>query len=617
MCGICGVVEHEKSVDIKHLHAMTKVIRHRGPEDTKHYVSDNLGIGFNRLSFIDLKGGMQPLFNEDEQIILACNGEIYNYIELKEMLLSKGHKFRSNTDVEVIIHLYEECGMDFVSLLNGQFAFFIHDKRKKISICARDQFGIAPFFYTKVSNTFIFGSEIKSILAHDKVKKEVNLVGLDQIFTFPGLISPTTMFKGINSLENGHMLILNDDGEIKDVEYYDFIYPQKGEIEYLSDSNFYTVKLDELLSDSIKLRLRADVPIGLYISGGLDSSIIAVKLNKLTPEIKRKSFSMDFDNDEMSEKKYQDIIVNLIGSEHHCKKFLISDIVNRLRDVIYYSECPLKESYNTASYCLSDMVRKSGIKAFLSGEGADELFGGYVGYKFDKIRELRMNSADDISPEEREIRRKIWGDETYFYEKNYYDFTNIKKSIYAKQVLTEYENINCLNHKIIDPNKIKDLDILHKRSYLDYKLRLVDHLISDHGDRMAYANSVEGRFPFLDKNIFDFATKVPPDLMVHDFEEKYILKKMAENLLPSTIINREKFGFVAPGSIELLRSNDEYINDILSYERIKRQGVFDPAEIEKLKVKYREPGFKLNLPFESDLLIVILTFGIFLDVFNL
>jgi asparagine synthase (glutamine-hydrolysing) len=621
MCGICGILDlkgERRITDLSIIKAMTRTLLHRGPDGVDYYRGENLSYGFSRLSIIDLEGGMQPLFNEDKTLIMICNGEIFNYIELRRELIERGHKFKTHTDAEVILHLYEEKGTEFLNELNGQFAFAIYDFNRQLLFCARDHFGVVPFFYTTVDDFFIFASEIKAIAAHPRVEKQVDLVGLDQIFSFPGLIAPRTMFKNIKSLENGHYLIVNGSKGIKDVEYWDVVYPELGEIEYLSDEDFYAGQLEALLTQSVKLRLRADVPVGFYMSGGLDSSLISVIAADSTPGTRRYSFSIDFEEKDKSEAKFQRIMANYIDSMHVEKRFFHTDIAGRLKNAVYYSECPLKETYNTASLALSESAREKNIKVVLSGEGADEWFAGYAGYKFDKFREMRpgVMSVSEETAGENKINKKLWGDENLNFEMNQYAFGRIKRDLYSEGVNAVFDRVDSLQHKIVDIGRLRNRDMIHKRSYLDYKLRLVTHLIADHGDRMGYANSVEARYPFLDRRLVEFAATIPPGLKLKEFQEKYILKKIAEHRLPPEIIGREKFAFHAPGSPYLLKRNIEYINDLLSYETIKRQGYFNPDTVERLKKQYTADGFRLNIPYEIDLLIIVITFGIFLEVFN-
>lgn len=617
MCGICGFIRFDKRVtmeDATTVRTMNDKLIHRGPDAQDALLFENVALGFSRLSIIGLGNGMQPIWNEDESIVLICNGEIFNYLELRKELKVRGHLFKTESDVEVIVHLYEEYGTGFLNMLNGQFAFTLYDKKKGGLFCARDHMGICPFFYTKVGQTFVFASEIKAILQHPEVSREIDFVGLDQIFTFAGLISPRTMFKNIHSLENGHFLLINDRGDIGKVEYWDLVYPEGESHSNGKSDEYYIDRLEEFFERSIRLRLRADVPSGTYLSGGLDSSMIAMKVHKLHPDIQNNAFSIDFAESEISETPYQILAAKESNSNLHRKTFLFKDISERLRQAIYHCECPVKETYNTASLALSESTREKGIKVILSGEGSDELFAGYVGYRFDKMREMKLIN-NPCSALEEAIRTKVWGDKSMFYESDFTSLERLKRSLYSTELNGAFNEVNCLNHFVIRQDRICGRDILSRRSYLDFKIRLVDHLVSDHGDRMALANSVEVRYPFLDKDLVEFSREVPAELKLNGLTEKYIVKKVASRFVPKAIIDREKFGFVAPGSPYLLQNNIEYINDLLSYSLIKRQGYFNPDTIESLKATYSQDGFVLNIPFESDLLITVLTFGILLDVF--
>lgn len=617
MCGICGFVKFNARAsgeDSRIIERMNDRLRHRGPDAQDTMLFENVALGFSRLSIIGLDNGMQPICNEDESLVLICNGEIFNYIELREELRSRGHAFKTRSDVEVIVHLYEEHGMNFLNKLNGQFAFALYDKKIKTLFCARDQMGIVPLYYTRAGNNFVFGSEIKAILEHPAATREVDMVGLDQVLTFAGLVSPRTMFKNIHSLENGHYLRIDDNGNVADCEYWDLIFPE-GEVTLNGKTeDFYVDQLEELFEKSIHLRLRAEVPSGLYLSGGLDSSMITMKVNQLHPQAVKEAFAIDFAESQLSETSYQLLVARASNTNLNKKTFLYKDISERLIKTIYHCECPLKETYNTASLSLSEATRAKGIKVILSGEGADELFAGYVGYRFDKMR--AMNAIPGSThPAEEKLRAKIWGDKSLHYENNFLEATSRKRMLYSDAVNASFEEVNCLNYKVINQERLANRDVLNQRSYLDYKLRLVDHLVTDHGDKMALANSVEVRYPFLDKAFIDYSATLPPAIKLKDFTEKYILKRMASRFVPDQIINREKFGFVAPGSPYLLQNNIEYVNDLLSYDLIKKQGYFNPDQVESLKNTYQQPGFTLNVPYENDLLITVLTFGILLDRF--
>jgi asparagine synthase (glutamine-hydrolysing) len=306
-----------------------------------------------------------------------------------------------------------------------------------------------------------------------------------------------------------------------------------------------------------------------------------------------------------------------VSALHHEMIFDWSEIASRLPAMVYHAECPVKESYNTCSMALSEAARRNGIPVILTGEGADELFAGYVGYRFDQsgVRNGQNHGVETVLEEE--IREKLWGDPNLIYETDQFAFREVKQALYSDAVQEQFEDFECLNFDLVNHDRLRNRHFIHQRSYLDFKLRLSDHLIADHGDRMALANSVEARYPFLDINLVEFATKIPAHLKLNELSEKYILKKVAQNLIPQEVINREKFGFHAPGSPYLLKQGIEWINDLLTPETIKRQGYFNPQSIAQLRSQYMQDGFRLNLPFENDLLMIVLTFNLLLEQFNL
>ena len=618
MCGIVGYMDlrGDGRIDRETLVRMTDTITYRGPDSSGYFVVDNLGLGFRRLSIIDLVSGDQPIYNEDGSLVLICNGEIYNHLELRHELIQQGHTFATRSDVEVLLHLYEEEGEEFVKRLNGQFAFALFDRKKNTLVLARDHFGINPLFYTIVDGLFIFASEIKAILAHPSVPREVDLTGLDQVLSFPGLVSPRTLVRGVSSLKSGHRITVNR-ARVAVEEYWDLDYPKASECSYDKPESYYIDELEQLLFRSVKLRLQADVPVGFYLSGGLDSSLIGAAIAKVSGNGRSRSFSIGFTDTDICEAKYQHQMARHVNSAHHEIVFDESEVIQRLSDMIFHCECPVKETYNTCSMALSEAVRRAGIKVVLTGEGADEWFAGYVGYRFDSIRARQNKKAEPESTHEAELRQQVWGDKNVIYEIGLSSSQQQNQELYSKAANEYFADFSCLNHEVVNQERLVDRHIVHQRSYLDFKLRLSDHLLSDHGDRMALANSVEARYPFLDKDLVDFARRIPPDLKLRGFTEKYVLKRIAEKFIPKNVVDREKFGFRAPGSPFLLKQNVEWINDLLSYERIKRQGYFNPTVVEALKIRYSRPGFKLNFPFESDYLNVILTHGIFLDLFKM
>ena len=621
MCGITGIynIGSQNPIDERLLNQMSAALIHRGPDDNTTLVDGNLGLGFRRLSIMDLEHGRQPFYSEDGSVVVICNGEIYNFKELRKDLMSKGIKFKTNCDVEVLPHLYKVYGIDFVKQLNGQFAICIFDKTKKELFLIRDHFGICPLFYTVVDNTLIFGSEVKAILKHPKAKREVNLTALDQLYTFPGVVSPNSFFKNIDSIKPGFFLRLKE-GDITHHEYWDLDYPMEADHEDARSEEYYVEKLDELFTQSVKYRMVADVPVGFYLSGGIDSSLVGAVMNKVSNEKNFKSFSICYPSkvdSEYDEGYYQRLMSNHLGSRHHEIQFDWTNVADRLKDAIYYSEGALKESYNTCSLALSESVRANDIKVVLSGEGSDEIFGGYVGYRFD-LQGRDMSTGHDLEDMlEAQVREQLWGDADFFYETNHVEFRENTKAIYSDGMNNRYADFDCLTKSQLDKSKLAGRHPFHKRSYLDFKLRLSDHLVSDHADRVNYANSVEGRYPFLDVNLIEFAKTIPPNVKLKNLVEKFILKEMAKKYVPTEISQRQKFSWVAPSSSQLLKNNVEWIQDMLSYDQIKRQGYFNPDTIERLKKIYTKDNFVLNIPYDSDLLIVALTFNIFLEVFDM
>jgi asparagine synthase (glutamine-hydrolysing) len=619
MCGIAGVFSPRRGVRIDPalLQTMARGVAHRGPDDRGSFVDEGVGFAFCRLSIIDLATGNQPHSNEDGTITSVCNGEIYNFRELRRELESKGHRFRTRCDVEVIVHLYEEHGADFVRRLNGQFAFALYDARDHALVLARDQAGIAPLFHAHCGEELLFASEIKALLQHPAMRRKVDLRGLDQILTFPGLVSPTTMFEGIRALAPGWILRADRDG-VSTSEYWDLVYPERcdaidgglaaGQMEWL----------EELLFGAVRRRLQADVPVGIYLSGGLDSSLIGAISRSISQTDPFHSFSVTFSDAEIDERHYQRLIAGYLGSVHHEIEFTPASVISRLHQAVACAETPLKESYNTCSLALSALVRENDHKVVLTGEGADELFAGYVGYRLDAAG-VRGGGADDGLERmlEDEGRERLWGDPAFFYERDYVAFAEAKAAIYSEAVAAQLSSFECTRESPIDIGKIRNRHPLHQRSYVDFKLRLADHLLADHADRVSYANAVEARYPFLDLDLIDFVRTLPPGLLMQDATEKFPLRVLAGKHLPPAVATREKFGFVAPGSPYLLTQNVDWIEELLSPERIRRENYFNPDTVERLRRRAVDGTMHINTTFDTDLLMLVLTFGIFLETFRL
>ncbi|MCR5677377.1 MAG: asparagine synthase (glutamine-hydrolyzing) [Agathobacter sp.] len=610
MCGICGIynLHGVKPIEEKILDKMLEKIKHRGPDGKNMLINDRVGLGFVRLSFIDLSGGMQPIENEDRRIAMTCNGEIFNYQELREDLIKKGHTFRTKTDVEVVLHLYEEYGLDFPKHLNGQFAIALYDGNKDQLVLVRDQIGICPLFYTVADDRVIYGSEIKGIVEYPGIERKLNLKAVDQLMNYPGVVSPNTFFKNIYSLRAGHMLVIRPDEEIKDIEYWDLQYSpdeeDKGE-------EYYVENLRELLKKAISRRLIADVPIGFYISGGLDSSVVACYIGKFLLN-SYYSFSAEIGEGDLDESEYQKIVKDCVKSEHYSTKVAEEEIWNNIGNVIYHAESAVKESYDVAAYMLSGLVQSSPAKAVLTGQGSDEFFYGYVGYMVDLFRNMQKGK---MTPEELEVNERLWGDPYFRFERNHPEIRKIHMNLYSKDVRANIDEFSAFATSPIDVSKVKGLSSQKRRSYIDYKLRLSDHLLGEHGDRMFFSHSVEGRHPFLDAELLDFVTKIPDKYKLKGVNEKYILKRAGEGIVPDPILKRKKFPFQAPGMSAMIKKPSTM--DFLSDELIKKYGVFDVNYINELKKIYQQDDFKLMGAYEIDYLLIAMTVTMLCEQYQL
>lgn len=610
MCGICGIfnMENNRPIDGSLLDKMLKVIRHRGPDMSESLVLDHAALGFNRLSFLDLEGGMQPIWNENRTIAMICNGEIYNYPELREQLIARGHVFSTKTDVEVVLHLYEEKGTEFPKLLNGQFAIALYDDTKKEMLLARDQIGICPLFYTVSDGRFLFASEIKAILEYPGVERRLNLKAVDQLMNFPGVVSPQTFFAGIHALEAGHMLTVRAGEEIKNTEYWDLEY--RRDDEDLGEA-YYVERLRELLKTAIRRRLVADVPIGFYISGGLDSSVVACYIGKYLLN-SYYSFSAEIGDGELNESRFQKMVKDCVQSTHYSAKVAEEEIWQHLEKVIYHAESGVKESYDVAAFLLSELVQGSPAKAVLTGQGSDEFFCGYVGYMVDQFRGMQK---DQMSDQERASNEMLWGDPIFRYERNHPEIRKIHRMVYSNDVAGELEHFSALAQSPVNVEKLKGLSNQKRRSYIDYKLRLSDHLLGEHGDRMFFSHSVEGRHPFLDMELLDFVATMPDKYKLNGVNEKYILKKAAEGIVPDEIVKRRKFPFQAPGMSAMIKKsmNIPYLEDSL----LKKYGLFNVSYVNELKQIYRQDDFKLMGAYEIDYLLIVMTVTMLCERYSL
>lgn len=539
---------------------------------------------------------------------MVCNGEIFNYKELKDELISRGHIFKTKTDVEVIPHMYEEYGLDFPKKLNGQFAIALYDKKMQSVILVRDHVGICPLFYTITDGRVVFASEIKAILEYPGIERRLNLTAVDQLMNYPGVVSPNTFFKNIFSLKPGHISYIKQEENIKDIEYWDIEY-SKDEIDL--GEEYYIENLRELLKKAISRRLIADVPIGFYVSGGLDSSVVACYIGKYMLN-SYYSFSAEMGETDIDESRFQELVHECVKSKHYKVKVTENEIWDNIQKVIYHAESAVKESYDTAAFLLSGLVSDSPAKAVLTGQGADEYFYGYVGYLIDTFRNMQKGR---MTKEECELNEKLWGDPYFQYERNHIEIRKTHMKLYSKNVRSEIEDFSAFSDSPIDVKKVEGLSMQKRRSYIDNKLRLSDHLLGEHGDRMFFSHSVEGRHPFLDRELIDFVMSIPDKYKLRGANEKYILKKAGQGIVPDEILKRKKFPFQAPGMSSMIKNGArmDWIDDSL----IRKYGIFDPEYIEQLKKMYIEDDFKLMGAYKIDYLLIAMTVTMLCEQYKL
>jgi asparagine synthase (glutamine-hydrolysing) len=620
MCGIAGHfdIEHDPSdaaFGSAIVRRMLASIGHRGPDGIGAFQTERAALGCVRLAIRGVDDGAQPLFNEDETIIVVCNGEVFNYDELAARLTARGHVFRTHSDCEIFVHLYEEYGPEALAEVNGQFALALLDRRRQRLLLARDQFGIAPLFYAWVGGRLVFASEIKALLEFPGVERTLDLTGLDQFLALPGVVSPRTLFRDVHAVPPGHLMVQQVAAERASSRcYWDIEFSPESELVATSEP-LALEELGDALGRAVSRRLVGEVPLGVYLSGGLDSSLVAALVRASIPGGRLQTFSADVVGC-YSEKSHQDLVAAALEATHTSTRVTTEDVATALETIVWHAETPLKESIDVATLRLSQLAASAGVKAVLTGQGADELFAGYVGYRFDTAALGRGAVRRSPDPEEAAIRTRLWGDADCAFEGHYAQARRQRHALYRKEIAARHPEFDALNFAVVDPARISGLHPLQQRSYLDLKLRLADHLLADLSDRMGYANSVESRHPFLDLEVVRSAARLPARLKVRDFEEKYALRVIARPHVPEPILGREKFGLTVPSSVELLHSQRDVVETFLSRDVVERVGVFDVAAIDAMKRRYLEPDFSITPPFEHDDLFVLLTFHVFAERFG-
>jgi len=634
MCAIAGTCgSRNASADPCVLEKMIQMVRHRGPDDWGVYADREIGLANARLSIIDLRDGHQPMHNEDESLWITFNGEIFNYLELREQLIRRGHRFTSKSDTEVILHLYEEEGEDCVRQLNGQWAFAIWDARERQLFLSRDRLGVRPLFYAPADGGLVFASEIKSILAHPAIHPELDLQALDQIFTFWFTLPPKTIFKGISELAPGHSLIFRDH-TTSVFPHWQIDFRQSSERN--SDEHEYGEQLESLLADATRIRLRSDVPVGAYLSGGLDSTIITALINQTTTAQLR-TFSIGFDAKHLDERPFQQEAVAFLKTAHEQIGCGYRDIAAAFPEVIWYTEKPVIRAAPAPMYLLSRLFRYEGFKVVLTGEGADEVFGGYDIYKEAKIRRFWASQLD--SKQRPRLLRRLYPyqdnlqrqpdvylqkffrvrpedvNHPFFSHLPRWEMTAKIKTFLSEDVqagLSHYDAVQDLLDRL--PCEYFRWDRFSQAQYLETAFLLPGYILSSQGDRVALANSVEARHPFLDYRIVEFAAKLPATLKMKVLNEKYILKRTFGHLLPAGIVDRPKQPYRAPdGKSFFAGAKHDYFEEAMAPRTLNASGVFDSRAVGKLIDKF-EGGRALGVR-DDMALIGILSTQLVIDQF--
>ncbi|KPK75372.1 MAG: hypothetical protein AMJ89_04625 [candidate division Zixibacteria bacterium SM23_73] len=605
MCGICGIlnITGDGKIDSDQLKKMTDVIIHRGPDDVGYYIKDNIGLGIRRLSIIDLVTGHQPISNEDQSIWIVLNGEIYNFLELKDNLIKKGHRFRTKTDTEVIVHLYEEYGTECVKHLRGMFCFALWDDNHKRLVLAKDRIGIKPLYYAICQNQLIFGSEIKSILQHPLFEREIDLDALKDYFTFLYIPAPKTIFSGISKLLPGHILV-QEDKKLTIKKYWELKY----ETSLKQSEDYFVEGFLEKLKEAVRMHLLSDVPLGAFLSGGIDSSsVVALMSQVATKPVMTFSIGYPDENRYFDERKEARGVAEKFGTQH--QEFVVRpDLVDILPKSITYFDEPFADSSFIPNYYISQMTRQK-VKVALSGLGGDELSAGYVRYLgvilgeyYNKlpsslkrmiksfVNSLPETSGDNpiISRAKRFVKGAALPAQQSYLEYisafNQDDLSNL----FSGEVRKETEEYNpqesffaYFSQAESDPKIQNSGNMLNKMLFLDSKTYLPDDLLTL-TDRMSMAHSLEVRVPFLDHQLMEFLATVPPQLKIRNLQKKYIHRKAVSKILPKEILQKKKKGFSLPLGSWFRKELSGFVQEVLTQDQIEKTGLFDQEYIDQI-----------------------------------
>ena len=571
MCGICGKIYFDPSrrVEKSEIRGMTDSIRHRGPDDEGYYVQDNVGLGFRRLSIIDLSTGHQPLTNEDGSLWIIFNGEIYNFQELRELVISKGHVLSTKTDTECILHLYEEFGNDCVAHLRGMFAFAIWNNKEKELFCARDRFGIKPFYYYCDRHSFVFGSEIKAILKAADVDRAIDLNAMDLYFTYGYVTGSRTIYSSIRKLLPAHTLSLhpNSSSEPQITRYWDLHFQP----DFSRSEAQWRVEIEKEFSESVRLHMISDVPFGAFLSGGIDSSSVVALMTRHSNE-PVKTFSIGFLESQFNELQYAREVARQYKTDHH-ERVLEPESVNLLTTLVDAYDEPFADSSAIPTYYVSKFAREF-VTVALSGDGGDELFAGYTDYyKLNNIDRYNFLPALVRKPLAKTIHafipNKIKGKGLSYLLSQDEDIVGAhiavfnqleRKKLYARSIYDKLQEsyAESQKEKIIRNSTAKEY--VSRMQELDLRSYLVDDILTK-VDVASMQNSLEVRVPLLDHKFVELTMKIPAQYKLHNREQKYIFKKAMSPYLPASILNHKKQGFSVPFKLWFKKDLKEYVDD--------------------------------------------------------
>jgi asparagine synthase (glutamine-hydrolysing) len=623
MCGIAGIVTADP--DVRDLDLMLAALEHRGPDEYGTYVDNDAALGTARLSIIDVEEGHQPIRDEATGVVIVFNGEIFNYIELREELVKAGWTFRTQSDTEVVLALYLQRGDSFPELLNGQFAIALWDPRRRALVLARDRFGICPLFYHQQGTFFAFGSELKAILTMERVPRRLNLKALDQIFTFWTTVAGATPIDGIAELAPGSLLVYRD-ATTTIQSYWHWPFPGGRE----SDVQTFEASKDgfvERLSRAVEIRLRADVEVASYLSGGIDSSAIVAMATRFRPSGLR-TYSVGFAEESYDERPHQQIVARHFETCHTSVVCDDRDIEERFERVILHAEAPIFRTAPAPLHLLSERVRNDGIKVVLTGEGSDEILLGYDIFREVKIRRFWSRRPHSTArpqllkrlyaylPQFRDPRFAALAIESFrpwlvsdspFYSHLVRWANNAANKVYfsddVHRALSGYDALDDLRVSL--PAAYFDADDVDRAQYLELTTLLRGYLLAAQGDRMAMAHSVEERFPFLDHELVGFVNRLPRAHKLNGLADKRVLREGMRTCLPASICDRQKFAYQAPEvrpfttpGVEARPLVEQYLSD----DALKRVGVFKPESVRMLLRKtelldLRRLGTRDNMAF--------------------